>query len=95
LIIKFDAQSTEVKLNAKEWFFLVSGSLILILAFIWDYTAFMLEHYSFGAVLAVSTHDLMKLSYQYIPRTFHWGLFCLAEIIILAGIGMFWKRNRK
>lgn len=94
LIVRFDASKNNVRLDYKEWILLIAGSVILIVAFTWDYGAFILEHYSLSKVFSVPSNDLMKLSYEYVPRTFNWFLFWLGEIVILTGIGMFWKRNR-
>jgi hypothetical protein len=98
MIIHFDAHhahKTNIKLNTKELALLIAGSVILIVAFTWDYGAFILEHYRLSAVFAVPSADLMALSYQYIPRTFNWFLFLIGEIVISFGVGMFWKRIRR
>lgn len=94
LIIRFDAKGEKINLNFKEWIMLIVGSVVLIVAFTWDYSAFILEHYRFADIWTVPTDDMLKLAMQYVPRKFNWLLFCLGEIIVLLGIFVFWKRNR-
>ena len=88
LIIRVEAIKNGVSLNYKEWIAMILGSLILIIAFTWDYATFM-KGYS------LSTESMLKLSLIYIPQKFNWFLFCMGEITIVAGIWMFWKRSRK
>ena len=93
LIIYFDARKGKANLNAREWLLLIAGSSVLILAFIWDFSKFLLAHYRFVEFWSVPSDALMKLSCLYIPVKFNWFLFCAAELIILSGIGSYWKRN--
>lgn len=95
MIIFYDSVHHGIRIKASEWFFWVAGSLILILGFIWDYSAFILEKYSFSDIWSTPTGDLLKLSLSYVPRKFNWFLFCLGEIVILYGIVEFWRRNNR
>jgi hypothetical protein len=94
LIVVYDHRKADIKLNSKEWSLLIVGSVVLIVAFTWDYSRFILEHYKLNVVFSKSSKDLMNLSLLYIPRSFNWVLFWLGEAVILVGIGMFWKRNK-
>jgi len=94
LILLFDGKKKNTKLNIREWSLLITGSLVLIISFTWDYSVFMLEHYNFKDIWTAPSEEMLKISMQYIPRMFNWFLFWLSEIIILSGIWLYWKRNR-
>jgi hypothetical protein len=94
LIIYFEALYHKIKINYAEWLLLIAGSLILILAFIWDYSSFILEHYPLSKLNTVPQAELYKLATGYVPRKFNWWLFGLGESIIITGIIQFWRRHR-
>jgi len=93
LIVYFDSKKVNAKINGIEWFMFILGSVILILSFIWDYSAFILEHYQFKQLGSVPSGDMVKLALEFIPRKFNWFLFCLGELTIGAGIFLYWRRN--
>jgi len=94
LIVFFDSTKKKANLTAREWLLLIIGSIVLIISFTWDYSAFILEHYHFKDIWTVPTEEMLKLALLYIPRKFNWLLFCISEFIILSSIGLYWKRNR-
>lgn len=77
-----------------SWVLLGTGSLVLITAFTWDYSGFILEKLSFKDVWTLPGSQIHALVYQYIPRKFNWTLFSLGELIVLAGIFVFWWNSR-
>jgi hypothetical protein len=95
LIIRFDSANTYARLSVWEWLWLVLGSVVLILSFCWDYSGFILEHYRFTDIWSIPSDELLKLALEYVPRRFNWFLFGLGEAIILAGIVVYWRRNKK
>lgn len=85
-----------VSLNIREWVLLITGSIFLILAFIWDYSAFLFRHYSFGELITLPDKEaLMELSQQYMPEHFPWLIFVLGEAVIMTAAVMFVMRYRK
>ena len=77
-----------------SWLLLFIGSVILITAFTWDYSGFVLDRLSFRDIWTLPKSQIHALVHQYIPRRFNWFLFGLGELIILAGIYFFWRRSR-
>ena len=61
LIIRFDSEQKNAKLRITEWIMLILGSFILIISFTWEYSAFILQHYSFKAIWNAPSEDLLKL----------------------------------
>lgn len=93
-IIHFNNKIRNVRIIRKEWLILILGSIVMITAFCWDYSRFILEHYSFSELFSQSiVKDMSDLSVKYIPDSFNWWLFLAGEVIILLGIGNFFKRN--
>lgn len=77
-----------------SWILLVGGSLLLITAFTWDYSSFILEKMSFRDIWTLPKNQVHELVRQYVPRRFNWLLFSLGEGVILCGIFFFWQRSR-
>jgi hypothetical protein len=74
-----------------SWVLLISGSLILITAFTWDYSGFVLENMSFRDIWTLPGSQVHAMVHEYIPRKFNWLLFSLGELVILSGIYVYWK----
>jgi hypothetical protein len=69
--------------------------VILILGFIWDYSAFIMESMTIRDIWTLPKEQVLKLATRYIPRKFNWFLFILGELVILSGILVFYLRFRK
>jgi hypothetical protein len=72
---------------------LVGGSLILITAFTWDYSGFVLMKMSFRDIWTLPQSQVHALVHQYVPEKFNWGLFILGECVVLSGIYVFRFRS--
>jgi hypothetical protein len=95
IIVYYNSKIEKVKINRIEWCLLIAGSVILILSWTWDYSAFILEHYTFSKIWTVPGEELSQIASQYIPRKFYWGLFWIGEGIILSAIGLLYLRLLK
>jgi len=94
LISKSTSRNIETRINALEWVLLVSGSIVLVIAFIYDYVRFMLQFFSIGEIFIPSNGArLMEKALQYIPESFPWLVFIGGLGIILVGIELFYRRN--
>jgi hypothetical protein len=92
ILIYYNRKNIKVKINRIEWGLLITGSVILILSWTWDYSAFIFEHYTFREIWSVPGDELYNVASQYIPRKFYWGIFWAGEGVILAGILFILKR---
>jgi hypothetical protein len=92
-IIYFNSKNLKVKIHWQIWTLLINGSLVLILSFTWDYSRFILSHYSFSQIWSMpDNHALYNLAQQYVPQSFNWELFDIGELIILIAITWFaWR----
>jgi hypothetical protein len=94
LILLFNRQKEGIKMPGISWLLMISGSLILILGFIWDYSAFIMESLSIRDIWTLPREQVLALATQYVPRTFNWFLYILGELVILSGILVFYLRSR-
>ncbi|NJK98883.1 MAG: hypothetical protein HC905_31775 [Bacteroidales bacterium] len=95
LLILFSGKKTsQLRISSFEWVFLILGSLVIIISFTWDYSKFMLTHYSISEIWTLPKATLYELVSTYIPTSFNWWIFVTGEIIIVFGIFKFWKRTK-
>lgn len=87
LIIINEGKGRSISFSWYSWCLLIIGSLILILAFIWDYSRYMLKYFEFTELLNIAkSRVILEKATNYIPQTFNWFLFILGEVIIVFGI---------
>lgn len=93
LVILVQAEKgKDTRIANMEWAGLILGSLILIFGFIYDYSGFMLTHFTLGEMLQVKNSEVLELATRYIPDRFPWWIFGIGEVLILGTIGWYWKR---
>jgi len=95
IILVLNRREKNIKIPGISWLLLISGSVILILGFIWDYSAFIMESMSIRDIWTLPKEQVLKLATQYIPRKFNWFLYISGELVILSGILVFYLRFRK
>ncbi len=95
LILVVNRQEKDIKIPGISWLLLITGSVILILGFIWDYSAFIMESMTIRDIWTLPKEQVLKLATLYIPRKFNWFLFILGELVILSGILVFYLRFHK
>lgn len=93
LILVVNRQNAGIKIPGVSWLMLITGSVILILGFIWDYSAFIMESMSIRDIWTLPKEEVLKLATQYVPRSFNWFLYILGELMILSGILLFYLRS--
>lgn len=93
-IIVRDELNRPLQFKRFIWILFVTGSVILIISFIWDYSSYLLENYSLKEIWSSSGGNLINLAYQYIPGNFNWLLFTLGELVIIVGIVILWTQKR-
>jgi hypothetical protein len=96
VILNFAANGMKTRIDRKEWFLLIIGSGILIISFTWDYSRFILEHFSFKELWTLcDSETLYNTAIAYIPRKFNWVIFASGEIILVATIFSYFRRIKK
>jgi hypothetical protein len=96
VILKSSYNNHPVKLRLTEWLGLIAGSLILIIAFVYDYAVFMLKEYTFSEIFILpDKSSLYNMAVQYIPKRFNWGIFISGQSLILIIIALLNIRIKK
>ncbi len=92
IILVYDELGKDTRIRRLEWIGLIAGSLILIFGFVFDYSQYMLEHFSLLGMLQVKNPEVLEVATGYIPRRFPWWIFGTGEALILSNIWMYKKR---
>jgi len=93
VVIWYSAAGLTVKLTAPEWLMLVTGAIVVVVSFAWDYSSFILRHYTFAELWNMpAPSELFDLVTRYIPGKFNWWLFSLGSLVICSAIAMVWIR---
>ncbi|MFH1307429.1 MAG: hypothetical protein ABIH72_01095 [archaeon] len=96
LILNFQARNQNIRVDLREKILFISGSLIILYTFLFDYGKLMLENGYFREFLTLaSNHEFMEIISEYIPLSYNWIIFFIGEILILASILFFYLRNKK
>ncbi|NBC83653.1 MAG: hypothetical protein GVY19_09745 [Bacteroidetes bacterium] len=83
-----------VKIIRREWLLLISGSIICILAFVWDYSKYVLKIYDFSTLFHLNKDQIFEITTNYVPVQFNWLLYGLGLATIVAGVVWFERRNK-
>ncbi len=84
IILFFGARGRRVVIKTLEWTGFISGSFVLVLAFIWDYSSFILSHFTVGEIFDLENRKaLQEYAINYIPRQFNWLLFISGMTILV------------
>ncbi len=78
-----DQQLTSIRIDMKEWSLLITGSLVVIGSWTWEYL-----QYSFTA------NDPMEALNTFVPQTYRWMIFWIGEGLLLLAITLFWRRTK-
>ncbi|HET6989811.1 MAG TPA: hypothetical protein VFJ43_00740, partial [Bacteroidia bacterium] len=84
------------KLSYMEKIILISGSLIILTSFIWDYMNFVQAHHTGKSSFTLSHNKkLFSEGATYIPQEFSWMMFWCGQIMITGGVLLFTMRMRR
>lgn len=85
LLLFYPGKPPYFKLSGWHWVLLIAGSLVVITAFAWDYSAFILQQYSIRELINLPDNEgLFRFSLSYVPVKFNWPLFTAGAFIIIA-----------
>ncbi len=96
LVILFHAEKgVQTRIRGKEWAGLITGSLVLILGFILDYSEHMLTYFSLSGMFQIDNPEVLEVATRYIPGRFPWWIFMMGELIILTAIMFIFMRLKR
>ncbi len=96
LITVFNSSQHKAPLRTSEWFLLIAGSVITIIAYTSDYLIFMLQKFPMVKIITISPEVVVQeYASGYVPDHFNWVLFSVAEILFIAALMTYSLRYRK
>jgi hypothetical protein len=87
IILSNEKQPTPKYLTRQQWTLLISGSVVVITSWMWDYIAYS------GRISDAPDKALEALA-SYVPEQFNWWMFGIGEVLIVLGIFLYYKRSR-
>jgi hypothetical protein len=83
-------------LRKTDWYLLIIGSIIVIIAYIEDFTDFLLNSYSFSELFGVIySKEVIEKSSSYIPVDFSWFIFLAGVALHAVAISIVFLRAGK
>ena len=90
IVVVFDEKGYSPSFSLPVWLLLLSGALIIIYSFVYDYFSFLKEkEYSSAIWKLNSDNDAVTDLTDYFPKKFNWFLFIFGEITLLGAIILF------
>lgn len=79
-----------------SWLTLIAGSAVTLMAYMEDYSLYMLNKYSAGEWISFKPREeVMDHAMQYIPESFDWVLFFTGEFLFIVAIIWYLRRMKK
>jgi hypothetical protein len=95
VIICFSERDVNIRILPAEWGILITGALIVFIAFIWDFTMYILQYFTVKELFShPGSETVNRIIMSYIPVRFNWGIFIPGEFIILIAIVFYYMRLR-
>lgn len=96
IILIYSSKRIQVKIRPLEWTGLILGSLVLILAFTWDYSRFILDQYRLSEIFTLPDKTVLyDYAIKYVPVKFPWGIFIPGYLLIFTVIIFISRRFRR
>lgn len=94
MIIQIQRKDGSFTIKPVEWILMIVGVVIILVTFMWDYTAIIINDGLLSKFWAL-TNDTRLLSniLTFIPVSYSWIAFLAGEILILAAIASMYKRS--
>jgi hypothetical protein len=96
IIIKYKSEDETFRLTFYEWLLLITGSLIIIFAYTYPYSAYMLDRYTFSQWFNFSSSkEVFDYAAAFVPVTFSWVIYSLGQLLFFWMIFHMVRRRRR
>ncbi|MBI5217348.1 MAG: hypothetical protein HY958_00260 [Bacteroidia bacterium] len=96
LIIIFTSRKGNITVKALEWILLITGSVIVIIAYTHEYSAYISGRFSLADIWTISnSKEVLDYASKFIPQKFDWYIYWIGSGMHIAAIGLFVRRMRK
>ncbi|MFC2086956.1 hypothetical protein ACFLSA_02185 [Bacteroidota bacterium] len=94
-IIKFN-EYQQVSIKKFEWIVLLTGAVLIVICFTYDYSRYILQEYSIIRLLKeLSSKELYEYAVAYLPERFYWGIYITGTCLITGAIIYIVNRTKK
>jgi hypothetical protein len=93
-VLYYDEKYRYFRINKVTWLLWIAGAFLIFLSMIYDYSVFVLQHYSFREIWNFTGENLFDISQSYIPEKFNWLLFWAGEVLIISGMVFILRQKR-
>jgi hypothetical protein len=95
IILSKEDNKINIKIRTKEWVLLITGGLLQLFTFVYDYGKIIFSNEFYKEFFKLSTNkEFQEIVGNYIPVYYNWPLFILGEILILVAIYSFYKAKK-
>ncbi len=97
LILNFEENKINVKLNGREFGLTLTGIILILITFLWDY-AYLILHNGFLSDFSglMKNEKFLEISSQYVPHFYNWYLFSVGVVLISASMwSLYFRLLRK
>ena len=96
VVVYHQEKGRNVHVAFLEWLLFISGSIVVIVSFMWDYIIYVSKYGDKTGVWTLSSNQNMFNEVKnYIPAYFNWGMYLTGQSIILLAILLIHLRYRK
>lgn len=93
LLVRGQSGGREVEVSAAEWVFILLGAFVIFISFIYDFSKIIIAGGFLPRILTLATDsEFQKEVSNFVPVKYNWWLFLAGELLILCGLGDFYKR---
>ena len=92
IFMKADQISTKAKPTIPQWILIIMSSIIILLSFTIEPTAYLISQNSSSNILNISSDKLFVAMQSYIPHNYNWWVFAIGELGLLLAIITYWKQ---
>lgn len=91
LVVNYNEKNVHVSISKKEWVFLITGAMVMIVSFVTDYFKYIFQNHQ-AAWNPGSESSLFSEFVDYVPQSFNWAVFIPGEVLLLIAIFSVRKR---
>lgn len=96
LILHLQHKEASFRISRVEWSLIILGAIIILVTFMWDYSAIILNDGLLSKFWALANDTaLLKNLLMFIPTYYNWIVFSLGEVLILTAMAFMYRRAKR
>lgn len=88
-VIHYQRRDSAFKIKIREWSLIVSGALIILATFMWDYSVMVIKEGPISRFWSLANNDhFLQIMTNYNPIHFNWLILVIGELVVLSAIAL-------